>query len=88
MKWGTLSYWLHEVSRRNIVYIAPHSDYIRLGFFNGATMPDPDKLLEGTGRYLRHIKVYQVTDTNRQSLTNYVHASAKHAIADPNSLSG
>ena len=50
IKWGTPGYWLPEISRRNIVYIAPHNNYIRLGFFNGATMPDPDNLLEGTGK--------------------------------------
>ncbi len=88
IKWGTPGYWLPVISRRNICYIAPHNDYVRLGFFNGATMPDPENLLEGTGKKLRHIKVYQVTDSNRQSLTNYVRASAEHAIEDPNSLSG
>ena len=44
IKWGTPGYWLPEISRRNIVYIAPHSNYVRLGFFNGATMPDPNNL--------------------------------------------
>ena len=43
IKWGTPGYWLPEISRRNIVYIAPHSNYVRLGFFNGATMPDPQQ---------------------------------------------
>ncbi len=88
IKWGSPGYWLPEISRRNIVYIAPHSNYVRLGFFNGATMPDPDNLLEGTGKKLRHIKIYEVTDKNRQTLTTYVQTSANHAIADPDSLSG
>ena len=87
IKWGTPGYWLPEISRRNICYIAPHSNYVRLGFFNGATMPDPQNLLEGTGKKLRHIKVYEVNDKNRQSLTNYIKASTHLAIADPNSLS-
>ena len=88
IKWGTPGYWLPEVSRRNIVYIAPHNNYVRLGFFNGATMPDPANLLEGTGKKLRHIKVYEVNDDNRKTLTEYVRASAEHAIEDPGSLSG
>ena len=88
IKWGTTGYWLPEVSRRNICYIAPHNSYVRLGFFNGATMPDPDNLLEGTGKKLRHIKVYEITDANRQVLTTYVRASAEHAIVDRDSLSG
>lgn len=88
IKWGTPGYWLPEVSRRNIVYIAPHNNYVRLGFFNGATMPDPNNLLEGTGKKLRHIKIYQIDDETRNALTQYVNASTEHAIADPSSLSG
>ena len=87
IKWGTPGYWLPEVSRRNIVYIAPHNNYVRLGFFNGSTMPDPDNFLEGTGKKLRHIKIYEVTDDNRKALTEYVRASAEHAMEDPGSLS-
>ena len=88
IKWGTPGYWLPEVSRRNIVYIAPHNNYVRLGFFNGATMPDPDNLLQGTGKKLRHIKVHEINDQLRDALTKYVNASTEHAIADPSSLSG
>ncbi len=88
IKWGTPGYWLPEVSRRNIVYIAPHNNYVRLGFFNGATMPDPNNLLEGTGKKLRHIKVHEINDQLRDALTKYVNASTEHAIADPSSLSG
>ena len=88
IKWGTPGYWLPEVSRRNIVYIAPHNNYVRLGFFNGATMPDPDNLLEGTGKKLRHIKVHEINDELRAALSQYVHASTNHAINDPTSLSG
>lgn len=88
IKWGTPGYWLPEISRRNIVYIAPHTNYVRLGFFNGATMPDPNNLLEGTGKKLRHIKIHEINHDNRKALTKYVQASANHAIAEPDSLSG
>ena len=88
IKWGTPGYWLPEISRRNIVYIAPHGNYVRLGFFNGATMPDPQNLLEGTGKKLRHIKVHNLSDITLQTLTNYVQASTNLAISDPSSLSG
>ena len=88
IKWGSPCYWLPEISRRTITWIQPHKDYVRLGFFNGATMPDPQNLLEGTGKKLRHIKIHNLSDTTPQTLTNYVKASVEHAIADPGSLSG
>ena len=87
-KWGSPCYWLPEISRRNIVWFQHHNDYIRLGFFNGVTMPDPDGLLEGTGKRLRHIKIYEISAADRKILTKYVRASAAHAVAEPNSLSG
>ena len=88
IKWGSPCYWLPEISRRTICWIQPHKDYVRLGFFNGATMPDPENLLEGTGKKLRHIKVHNLTDINPQTLTNYAHLSTQHAINEPTSLSG
>ena len=38
-------------------YIMPHKKWVNLGFYKGATLADPDNLLEGTGKALRHIKV-------------------------------
>ena len=87
IKWGSPCYWLPEISRRTICWIQPHKDYVRLGFFNGATMPDPENLLEGTGKKLRHIKVHNLTDINPQTLIDYVQASTNLAISDPASLS-
>ena len=88
IKWGSPCYWLPEISRRNIIWFQHHNNYVRLGFFNGTTMPDPDNLLEGTGKRLRHIKIYNLTDITPQTLTNYTRASTDLAIADPGSLSG
>ena len=38
-------------------YLMPQKDRINLGFYQGADLPDPDGLLEGTGKSLRHVKV-------------------------------
>lgn len=39
------------------VYIAPHKNHVNLGFYHGAALSDPDGLLEGTGKMLRHVKI-------------------------------
>jgi len=39
-----------------IVYISAHKDSVNLGFFYGGNLPDPDNLLRGTGKRMRHIK--------------------------------
>lgn len=39
------------------VYIALHKKHVNLGFYHGAVLPDPEGLLTGTGKRLRHIKI-------------------------------
>jgi hypothetical protein len=39
-----------------VCVIMPLKDSLNLGFARGASLPDPDKLLEGTGKRARHIK--------------------------------
>ncbi len=38
-------------------YIMPRNGYVNLGFYYGATLEDPERLLEGTGKKLRHVKI-------------------------------
>lgn len=46
-------------------YIMPFRSWVNLGFFQGASLMDPQGLLEGTGTKLRHIKLRTVDDTER-----------------------
>lgn len=39
------------------VYIALQKNWVNLGFYQGASLPDPKALLEGTGKALRHVKL-------------------------------
>ena len=43
--------------KEGYVYVLPYKDYVNFGFFSGASLPDPDGRLEGTGAKMRHIKV-------------------------------
>ena len=43
-------------------YIALHADHVNLGFNQGAELPDPEGLLEGPGKMLRHTKVAEPED--------------------------
>ena len=38
--------------------IAPQRTYVNLMFANGATLPDPEGLLEGSGKRARHVKLH------------------------------
>ena len=39
-------------------YVDAFTAHVNVGFFWGAELPDPAKLLEGTGRYMRHVKLH------------------------------
>jgi hypothetical protein len=53
-------------------YIGAHRDHVNLGFYYGAELPDPDGLMEGTGKKLRHIKVRDTEGIDRASLLRYL----------------
>lgn len=38
-------------------YVNAFSAHVNVGFFLGATLPDPSRLLEGTGKFMRHVKL-------------------------------
>jgi hypothetical protein len=53
-------------------YIGAHREHVNLGFYYGAELPDPEGLMEGTGKKLRHIKVRAAEGIDRASLGRYI----------------
>ena len=54
VKWGN-GCWIG--SRGPVAYVYSDTQYVQFGFFHGHTLKDPKGLLEGKGKYVRHIKV-------------------------------
>ncbi|GGH05842.1 hypothetical protein GCM10011586_22580 [Silvibacterium dinghuense] len=38
-------------------YVHAFTSHVNVGFFQGASLPDPSRLLEGSGRFMRHVKL-------------------------------
>jgi hypothetical protein len=57
-----IRYSVREQMNDTIVYIAAFKDSVNLGFYKGTSLPDPNKLLRGTGKNLRHVK-FKAGDT-------------------------
>jgi hypothetical protein len=38
-------------------YVNAFTAHVDIGFFPGAALPDPQGLLQGTGRFMRHVKL-------------------------------
>lgn len=51
-----------------IFTVAPHTSHVTLGLAGGASLPDPDGLLEGSGKVHRHVKLRTVADIDRPEL--------------------
>ena len=49
-------------------YIMPMRGYVNLGFYQGALLADPMRLLEGSGKGLRHVKIRSLAEANRSSV--------------------
>ena len=49
-------------------YVNVFTAHVNVGFFQGAGLPDPGRLLQGTGRFMRHVKLRPGTATNDAAL--------------------
>jgi hypothetical protein len=49
--------------------------HVNVGFFRGAELADPDGLLEGTGKFMRHVKLRPGQQVNDAALKRLVHAA-------------
>ena len=56
-------------------YIMPFKSWVNLGFFRGASLPDPYNLLEGTGAKMRHVKMRSLGDTARAGVRELIMAA-------------
>jgi hypothetical protein len=62
-------------------YIAMASRHVNLGFCRGALIPDPDRVLEGEGRLMRHVKFRSEQDLQRPFVRPYIRAALEELIS-------
>jgi hypothetical protein len=53
-------------------YVNVFTSHVNVGFFQGATLPDPARMLQGTGKFMRHVKLKPGTSTNTQALSTLI----------------
>jgi hypothetical protein len=58
-------------------YVNAFTAHVNLGFFRGAELPDPQGLLEGTGKFMRHVKLRPDRDLDAAALTNLIESAYK-----------
>ncbi len=59
-------------------YVNVFTSHVNVGFFHGASLPDPAQLLQGGGKFMRHVKLRPGTAIDAVSLSILI----KRAYAD------
>ena len=74
MKYGMPQY---TNEKHTVVYIMPAADHVNLGFYDGVELDDPKKLLEGTGKRLRHVKLRTLREARSPGLRKLVEEAVR-----------
>jgi len=62
-------------------YIALYDDHINLGFNQGVELPDPEGLLKGPGKMLRHTKIAEPEDLEDPAVRRLLEAARDHRVS-------
>jgi hypothetical protein len=67
-KWGMPWYAGQDL----VVLVGAFSHHVSVEFWRGSTLRDPHRILEGTGKNLRHVKLRKLADATRPAFVELV----------------
>jgi hypothetical protein len=76
-KSGIIAYGFDRTCNGLVCAIAPHMKHVNLMFSNGTQFPDSSKLLDGTGKQARHVKIRSEVETENPALRLLVQEAVK-----------
>jgi len=56
-------------------YVDVFTSHVNVGFFHGAALPDPARLLQGSGKFMRHVKLKPGAPANAAALNRLIDAA-------------
>jgi hypothetical protein len=56
-------------------YVNVFTSHVSVGFFHGNALRDPARLLQGAGKFMRHVKLRPGTAINEQALSRLIDAA-------------
>lgn len=78
----TSVFTLSEKLSDGFCHIPIYTEHLNLGFNKGSLLNDPNNLLEGTGKWIRHIPVRNEADYRREGVKELVQAAIALAQED------
>ncbi len=76
--WSNTWYGASEKSKDMVFTINPIKSYVQRYFIRGTELSDPDGLLEGTGKKLRHVNIRTAADLKRPALLRLMKQAVAH----------
>ena len=64
-------------------HIVSYSSYVNLGFNRGALLPDPNRILMGKGKMIRHITIRDQKELQRPFVRRYLQAAIEQVGRPP-----
>ncbi|HYL35142.1 MAG TPA: DUF1801 domain-containing protein [Bryobacteraceae bacterium] len=65
------------------IHIAAYANWVNLGFNYGKALPDPEGLLQGVGRFARHIRISALEDLKKPAVLKLVQSAIAMAERPP-----
>ncbi len=69
VKWGQ-GCWTEGKNHKVFIHCEPF--HIQLGFYTGSKLEDPKNLLQGTGKFVKHVKIFSSEDINETAFKNLI----------------
>ena len=75
VKWGN-GVWLGE--EWPVAFLHAKDDHLQFGFFAGSELSDPKNLLKGSGKYIKHLKVFTLNDIDELAFARLIRQAVRH----------
>lgn len=59
-------------------YVNVYTAHVNVGFFHGASLPDPHRLPQGSGKFMRHVKLKADIGTDISALNQLIVDAYSH----------
>lgn len=80
---GLLAFGRSMKMRDLLFALIPHAGWVNLQLADGALLPNPDGLIEGTGKRIRHVKVRSPEDAGQARLRKVIHDQVQAGANGP-----
>ncbi len=65
---------------QGFIHIATYAEHVNIGFDHGTELDDPEGLLQGTGKRIRHVRLHRASDMKQAGLIHLIEQAVEHGL--------